>query len=302
MSDDLLPPPPPTNFVFKPNWRALLCWLIASGSYAVLVGFGGQREALSAAGVIVGGMLALGVVTWLVAAGLRRIFKRSNSEANLVFCAGVFAFTLTSIVSQYRNQQMARAALAQAAMAPTTAPAPTVAPAPTAPAAMTPSRRAALDARRQLLAAEKFLREKSAAQTTVALLEEGKPWRWIDKLVQTRTPEFKRAYQTWRTAEIEAGNDPKVSDKEFSAIMSLHAIRMAIGKYRLKNERPPTIRHIATLPVNPITGQKAVARNGIATRQHGWSYDENTGRIRIVLPAEGKYNGLHKDEIDRVKK
>ena len=36
------------------------------------------------------------------------------------------------------------------------------------------------------------------------------------------------------------------------------------------------------------------------TASHGWSYDEYTGRDRIVLP-EGEYAGLHKDEIEIIK-
>ena len=106
--------------------------------------------------------------------------------------------------------------------------------------------------------------------------------------------------QTWRAAEKNAGVDPTVSDKEFADIMNLHAIRKAVAKYRLKNERPPTLRHIASLPANPITGQKTVTRTGIATEKHGWSYDEYSGRVRIVLP-DGKYAGLGKDEIEFVK-
>jgi hypothetical protein len=163
-----------------------------------------------------------------------------------------------------------------------------------------PFRPQALAARKQFLTADKYLREKSAAQTAVGLMQEGKPWRWIDKTVETRTPEFKKAYQAWRAAEIKAGTDPAVTDKEFSAIANLYAIRMAVSKFRLKNDRPPTIRHIASLPANPITGQKAVVRSGLATATHGWSYDEYTGRVRIVLP-EGDYAGLHKDEIEIIK-
>ena len=163
-----------------------------------------------------------------------------------------------------------------------------------------PFRGEAVAARKEFLTAEKFLREKSAAQAAVALINEGKPWRWIDKTVATRSPEFTSAYKAWRAAEIKAGTDPIVTDKEFAAIANLHAIRMAVSKYRLKNDRPPTLRHIASLPANPITGQKTVTRLGLATTAHGWSYDEYTGRVRIVLP-EGKYAGLHKDEIELVK-
>jgi len=122
----------------------------------------------------------------------------------------------------------------------------------------------------------------------------------IDKTVENRSPEFKKAYQAWRAAEIKAGTDPVVTDKEFAAIANLNAIRMAVSKFRLKNDRPPTLRNIATLPANPITGQKTVTRSGVATAAHGWSYDEYTGRVRIVLP-EGSYAGLNTDEIELIK-
>jgi hypothetical protein len=246
--------------------------------------------------------LAVGVFMWVLSGAARKVFKRTISEANLFFCVGIFAFSVTGMLWQIRSQQVLRAeqneayaallearaerARNQPAAAATTAP-------------VNPFRADALAARKLFLSADKFLREKTFAQTSVGLMQEGKPWRWIDKTVETRSAEFKSAYKVWRAAEIKAGTDPKVSDKEFSAIANLNAIRMAVAKYRLKNDRPPTIRNIATLPANPITGQKAVTRTGMANVSHGWSYDEYTGRVRIVLP-EGNYSGLHKDEIEIV--
>jgi hypothetical protein len=252
--------------------------------------------------ILITGM-ALGVFMWLLAGGARRVFRRTTAEANLFFCVGIFAFSVTGMIGQIRAQNAARAANVDtaAALARARAKGATTRPA-AAPKIAPPSpfRPQALAARKEFLTADKYLREKSAAQAAVGLMQEGKPWRWIDKTIETRSPEFKRAYQAWRAAEIKAGVDPTCSEKEYAAIMNLHAIRMAIAKFRLKNDRAPTLRHIASLPVNPITGQKTVTRNGMATAAHGWSYDEYTGRIRIVLP-EGKYSGLHKDEIELVK-
>jgi hypothetical protein len=248
--------------------------------------------------------LAIGMFMWLLAGAARRIFKRTVAEANLFFCMGIFAFAVSGMIGQIRQQRSARGAQVEAAAAlqearasrATSKPAVT---ATTVPAA-NPFRAQAVAARKEFLVAEKYLREMSAAQSAVALINEGKPWRWIDKTVAARSPEFRRAYQAWRAAEIQAGTDPRVSEKEFAAIANLHAIRMAVSKYRLKNDRPPTLRHIASLPANPITGQKTVTRFGLATAAHGWSYDEYTGRVRIILP-QGKYAGLHKDEIEIVK-
>ena len=246
---------------------------------------------------------ALGVFMWLLAGGARRFFRRTDGEANLFFCVGVFAFSVSGMLGQIKQQHAARAAQVEteAALAEARANSPATKPAaaPT-PVANNPFRPQAMAARKQFLAADKYLREKSAAQAAVALMQEGKPWRWIDKTVETRSTDFKKAYQAWRAAEIKGGTDPTINDKEFAAIMNLHAIRMAVAKYRLKNDRPPTLRHIASLPANPITGQKNVTRSGIATPAHGWSYDEYTGRVRIVLP-DGKYAGLTKDEIEFVK-
>ena len=301
---DLSPPPSRGGLLFKPNYRAALCWLVGTCAYVIVVGFHSRRPPSVMAfvtSILITGA-GLGVLMWLLAGGARRVFRRTDAEANLFFCVGVFAFSVSGMLGQIKQQHAARAAqietaaaLAEArANAATTKPAAAPAIAPT-----NPVRAEAAAARKQFLAADKYLREKSSAQTAVALMQEGKPWRWIDKVVETRSPEFKRAYQTWRAAEMKAGVDPTVSDKEFAAIMNLHAIRMAVAKYRLKNDRPPTLRHIASLPANPITGQKTVTRTGIATEKHGWSYDEYSGRVRIVLP-DGKYAGLGKDEIEFV--
>lgn len=308
MSFDAPPLPPGRprrpSFFFRPSWVSAICWLVATAAYVALVDIGGRRPETPAVFgltfLAIG--LPIGVFIWLVAGWARRTFKRSNPEANLFFCVGICAFMVTGIIGQIRSQQAAHAAAKQqeappapsAALAPATRPAPTSKP-------INPFEVQAAAARRQFLAAATYLREKSAAQSTVALLEQGKPWRWLDSVVDPRSAEFKKAYQAWRIAELQAGNDPRASEQEFAAIRNLHAIRMAIAKYRLKNNRPPTLRHIASLPANPITGQKTLALAGMATPTHGWSYDEQTAKVRIVLPEGGKYGGLHRDEIERVK-
>jgi hypothetical protein len=302
-SPDVTPPPPRSMF-FKPHYRAWLCWLVGTCAYVIVVGFNSKRPAsvgLFAMSCLIAG-LALGGFMWVLAGGARKVFRRTTAEANLFFCIGIFAFTVTGMLGQIRTQSAAQAARsdAAAALAEARANKPTSKPASVTTGPANPFRPQAIAARKQFVTAEKYLREKSAAQAAVGLMQEGKPWRWIDKTVETRSAEFKRGYQAWRAAEILAGTDPSVADKEFAAIANLHAIRMAIAKYRLKNDRPPTLRHIASLPANPITGQKAVTRTGLANATHGWSYDEYTGRIRIVLP-EGNYAGLHKDEIETIK-
>jgi hypothetical protein len=303
---DLSPPPPSRRgLLFKPNYRSALCWLVGTCAYVIVVGFQSRRPPgvmAFAMSVLITGA-GLGVLMWLLAGGARRVFRRNDAEANLFFCVGIFAFSVTGMLGQIKQQQAARAAQVETAAALAEARASTATTKPAAAPVAAPSnpfRADALAARKQFLTADKYLREKSAAQAAVGLMQEGKPWRWIDKTVEIRSPEFKKAYQTWRAAEIKAGVNPTVSDKEFAAIMNLHAIRMAVAKYRLKNERPPTLRHIASLPANPLTGQKTVTRTGIATEKHGWSYNEYTGRVRIVLP-DGKYAGLSKDEIEFVK-
>ncbi len=304
---DFPPPLPPRGgLFFKPNYRSALCWLVGTCAYVIVVGFQSKRPpSVMAFGssILITGM-GLGLLMWLLAGGARRVFKRNEHEANLFFCVGIFAFSVTGMLGSIRQQQAARAARidteAALAEARATNSANRPAAAPTTAPANNPFRPEALAARKRFLAADTYLREKSAAQAAVGLMQEGKPWRWIDKTIEVRSSEFKRAYQAWRAAEMKAGVDPTVSDKEFAAIMNLHAIRMAVAKYRLKNDRPPTLRHIAALPVNPITGQKTVTRTGLANASHGWSYDEYTGRIRIVLP-DGKYPGLSKDEIEFLK-
>jgi hypothetical protein len=311
MSHEFLPadqfPPSlaPKSIFFRPSYRGALCWLVGTCAYVIVVGFNSKRPPSVMAfvmSILITGA-AIGIFMWLLAGAARRVFKRTVAEANLFFCMGIFAFAVSGMIGQIRAQHAmktarddAYAALAEARASRATSK-PVVAP---SVAPVNPFRPQALAARKQFLTADKYLREKSAAQSAVGLMQEGKPWRWIDKTVETRSAEFKSAYQAWRAAEIKAGTDPTVSNKEFAAIANLHAIRMAIAKYRLKNEKPPTLRNIATLPANPITGQKTVTRAGIATAAHGWSYDEYTGRIRIVLPA-GAYGGLHRDEIEIVK-
>ena len=304
-TEHLPPSMAPKSIFFRPHYRAALCWLVGTCAYVIVVGFGAKRPPSAsgfAVSILITG-LAIGIFMWVLAGVARKVFKRTIAEANLFFCVGIFAFAVAGMISQIHAQHTlkaqrdeANAALAEArAGRATTKPsaAPTSAPA-------NPFRPQALAARKQFLSADKYLREKSPAQTAVGLMQEGKPWRWIDKTVENRSPEFKKAYQAWRAAEIKAGTDPVVTDKEFAAIANLNAIRMAVSKFRLKNDRPPTLRNIATLPANPITGQKTVTRSGVATAAHGWSYDEYTGRVRIVLP-EGSYAGLNTDEIELIK-
>jgi hypothetical protein len=260
----------PKTIFFRPHYRAAICWLVGTCAYVIVVGFGAKRPSSPsgfAMSILITG-LAIGLFMWVLAGAARRVFKRTIAEANLFFCVGIFAFAVTGMISQIRAQQAmkaqrdeAYAALAEARAGRETTK-PSAAPA-TAPS--NPFRPQALAARKQFLSADKYLREKTFAQTAVGLMQEGKPWRWIDKTVEIRSAEFKKAYQAWRAAEIKAGTDPIVSDKEFSAIANLNAIRMAVGKFRLKNDRPPTLRNISTLPANPITGQKAVTRSGVAT-------------------------------------
>ena len=302
---DLLPPSlAPRSIFFKPHYRSALCWIVGTCAYVIVVGFGAKRPPSASAfvvSILITGT-AVGVFMWVLAGGARKVFKRTISEANLFFCVGIFAFAVTGMFWQIRTQQALRAEQNEAYAALLEARADRQKNKPAAAAATAPTnpfRADALAARKQFLAADKYLREKTFAQTAVGLMQEGKPWRWIDKTIEGRSATFKSAYQVWRAAEIKAGTDPRVSDKEFSAIANLYAIRMAVAKYRLKNDRPPTIRNIASLPANPITGQKAVTRSGVATAAHGWSYDEYTGRVRIVLP-EGNYNGLHRDEMEIV--
>jgi hypothetical protein len=303
---DLLPPSlAPKSIFFKPHYRAWLCWIVGTCAYVIVVGFGARRPP-SVMGFVTSILitgLAVGVFMWVLAGGARRVFQRTVSEANLFFCVGMFAFAVTGMIWQIQSQHTMNAARDEAYAALVEARASRASTRPAATATTTPVnpfRADALAARKQFLSADKYLREKTFAQTSVGLMQEGKPWRWIDKTVENRSPDFKLAYQAWRAAEIKAGTDPKVSDKEFAAIANLSAIRMAVAKYKLKNDRPPTIRNIATLPANPITGQKSVTRSGVATTANGWSYDEYTGRVRIVLP-EGNYNGLNKDDIEFVK-
>jgi hypothetical protein len=302
---DLLPPSlAPKSIFFKPHYRSGLCWIVGTCAYVIVVGFGAKRPPTVTAfamSILITG-LAVGVFMWVLSGAARKVFKRTIAEANLFFCVGIFAFAVTGMFWQIRSQQAMRAEQNEAYAALLEARAERLKNQPAAAATtepVNPFRADALAARKVFLSSDKYLREKTFAQTAVGLMQEGKPWRWIDKTTEARSPEFKSAYKIWRAAEIKAGTDPKVSDKEFSAIANLYAIRMAVAKYRLKNDRPPTIRNIASLPANPITGQKAVTRSGLANASHGWSYDEYTGRVRIVLPA-GNYNGLHKDEIEIV--
>ena len=303
---DLMPPSiGPKTIFFKPHSRAWLSWVVGTAAYVIVVGFGARRPPTAigfATSILITGT-AVGIFMWVLAGGARRFFHRTVAEANLFFCVGMFAFAVTGMIWQLHTQYAERAARddAYAALMEARNSRSSAKP-PAAPTStpVNPFRADALAARRQFLSADKYLREKSAAQTAVGLMQEGKPWRWIDKMTETRSPEFKGAYLVWKAAEIKGGTDPKVSDKEFSAIANLYAIRMAVAKYRLKNDKPPTIRAIASVPANPITGQKSVVRSGTGTSANGWSYEESTGRIRIVLP-DGSYNGLSKDDIEFAK-
>jgi hypothetical protein len=236
-----VPPPPPLpdpreDKRFKPNWVAGVCWIVASVLYVALVGVNGKPAANAGAFVaaVLGSGLALGALTGVVVAAMRRLGGMSNAKANVAFSICVFALAAMSAMGNLSIRQQANAAQSpSAAVAP-------------APLAASPS-------------------PAAAAPPIVASVT-------------------------------------KMTHNEVAVLAKLHEIRKAVDAYRVRNKRPPALRQIASLPPNPLTGQKAVAKAGAATlAAHGWSYDEATGKIRIVLPTGKTVAGLAANDIERAK-
>src|SRR5687768_1219721 len=119
LSPDLPPPPPSRSFFFKPHYRAALCWVVGTCAYVIVVGFNSRRP--PSVGTFVMSCLitgaALGTFMWILAGAARRTFKRTTAEANLFFCVGIFAFTVSGMIGQIRTQSAAQAARTETAAA-----------------------------------------------------------------------------------------------------------------------------------------------------------------------------------------
>jgi hypothetical protein len=300
---------PESDLKFRPNLITLGCWILGSLFYAwFFIGLKGQRGNVPyMVGGVIGGLLVFGVILLIAGAFTRRIVRQPNSVANVVAPAFMLAWMVLAMIGNQRSARAAsptatrglpsQAAMPNIAISPTRGGTRTSVATPAKPVVLDLNEQQAVYARRSFLNADGYLMDKSLARKCVALLEERKPWVYIDAMTERGSAEFKKAYGSWKAAEIKAGHDVKVSQTEMEAITRLAAIRQAIGNFRAKNNRPPSLRAIASLPANPFTGQRGLAKSGAATSQHGWSYDEAAGRIRIVLPA-GRYAGLAEAEIE----
>lgn len=136
--------------------------------------------------------------------------------------------------------------------------------------------------------------------------QNGVPWSAIDRYVEQGlgegvhfTAHAWRAYEDWRDAAIKAGYDPVWSalDRKFDS--AYRQLVMEIAKFLNEHGRYPSLEECKDFPANPYTGFTGVARFGQSTVVHGWSYDERTGRLRMVLPHGVRCRSLPDKQIER---
>ena len=136
--------------------------------------------------------------------------------------------------------------------------------------------------------------------------QNGVPWYVIDRYFELAigeglrfTARARRAYEDWRDAAIEAGYDPRWSalDREFDS--AHRQLVIEIAKFMNERGRYPSLEECKDFPANPYTGFTGVARFGQSTVVHGWSYDERTGRLRMVLPHGVRCRSLLDKQIER---
>ena len=305
---------PEADYRFRATYLSVLCWLVAAFAQACAASAQSAGEPPRyRLGIFLGSCIGTGLVMGIVAVLTRRLLRHSNKTANIVFSVGVFVLagvgalngngdrasiaqasagvaapTASQRTANFPSGSSASTSDARGGVAPGTpgAALPWQKPAPPAPAPQQQARAA-----RGLFLARQYPAEQAAAGRVIAMImEDGKPWQIVDYMpdVLNASPAFRQAYATWRAAEIRAGNDPQVTPAELAAITKLHEIRKQLAKYRERNNnRPPALTVISGLPANPLTGRRSLAAAGMATNAHGWSYDESTGTMRIVLPPTG---------------
>ena len=106
-------------------------------------------------------------------------------------------------------------------------------------------------------------------------------------------------YTIWKNKSIIAGYNPSLSQNEIEAINMLSMIRDQANEYLMNNQlNNPAFRQYGNFPINPFTSSNRIARTGKATVQDGWSYDENCGIFRIVLPNGHACRGISQENIE----
>lgn len=50
--------------------------------------------------------------------------------------------------------------------------------------------------------------------------------------------------------------------------------------------------YLSKAPLNVLTRSRLVADVGAATANDGWTYDESTGKLRVVIPADANLTGF----------
>lgn len=125
------------------------------------------------------------------------------------------------------------------------------------------------------------------------------PWNMIDDVTkQFSNTEFLQ-YTIWKNKSIIAGYNPSLSQNEIEAINMLSMIRDQANEYLMNNQlNNPAFRQYGNFPINPFTSSNRIARTGKATVQDGWSYDENCGIFRIVLPNGHACRGISQENIE----
>ena len=309
---ELLPPPlPQVDNKFRITGISIACWLVASFAHAcALSSWSAGQLPPYRAGIFLGSFIGIGLVVGIVAVLTRHLLGKSNKTANIVFSVGVFVWAgLGALnVNGSRATRMASAAgppglatpdaargsMITASRSSATSAGGVATPAPppwkqTTSSPPTPQQQAR--ATRGVFLARQYPAEQASAARVIAMImDDDKPWQVVDSIVdaQNASPAYRQAYATWRAAEIRAGNDPQVTATELAAMTKLHEIRNQLTKYRQRNNnRPPALAVISGLPANPLTGHKSLAAAGAATRTDGWSYEESSGTMRIVLPPTG---------------
>lgn len=113
----------------------------------------------------------------------------------------------------------------------------------------------------------RFQTNASAARDTGAAVQ----LRMLQKTMQLWHAEHGGNYPT--LAQMQAG------DEDWSGFIGRTDID---GTLNLAGEQGP---YLAKPPMNVLTRSSLVADAGAATANHGWTYDEMTGVLRLIIPA-----------------
>lgn len=130
----------------------------------------------------------------------------------------------------------------------------------------------------------KFQSNASAARDTGATVQ----LMTVRKTIQLWHAEHGTNYPT--LAQMQAG------DEDWSGFIGRTDID---GTLNVAGEQGP---YLTKPPLNVLTRSSLVADVGGATASHGWTYDESTGLLRLIIPAGANLAdfGLNADDVEQL--